>query len=108
MLTNELNLTPQQQQTATTIMTNMISGADQFHANMKAAHEALQTAVKNNDTAGIDSAATTVGNLTAQMIAAHAKADAAIYQTLTPDQQAKFLQLETEHARGMMDHMHHP
>ena len=49
---------------------------------------------KNNDNAGISQAATAIGDLTAQMITAHAKADAAFYQILTADQKSKFNQLE--------------
>jgi Spy/CpxP family protein refolding chaperone len=66
---------------------------------MKTAHEALDAAVKSNDSAGITQAATNIGNLMAQMVAAHAKASAAFYQILTPDQQAKFNQLE-DHGPG--------
>jgi Spy/CpxP family protein refolding chaperone len=95
-LTTVLSLTPAQQQQATTIFTNAMSGGQSFHADMKTAHQNLEAAIKNNDPNGITQAANTIGNLTAQMIAAHAKAQAAFYQILTPDQQSKLSQLESE------------
>ena len=95
-LTTLLSLTPAQQQQATTIFTNTVNGEASLHNDMKTAHENLQTAIQNNDQNGIAAAATTIGNLTSQMIAAHAKAQAAFYQILTPDQQTKFSQLESE------------
>jgi Spy/CpxP family protein refolding chaperone len=64
---------------------------------MKTAHEALATAVTTNNADGISQAANTVGNLTAQMTAVEAKADAALYLILSPDQQAKFGQIESKH-----------
>lgn len=96
-LTTLLSLTPAQQQQATTIFTNAMNGAPSFHSDMKTAHQNLQTAIKNNDQNGITQAATTIGNLTSQMVASHAKAQAAFYQILTPDQQTKLNQLESEH-----------
>ncbi len=101
-LTTLLSLTATQQQQATTIFTNAMSGAASIHSDMKTAHQNLQTAIKNNDQNGITQAATTIGNLTAQMIGAHGKAQAAFNQILTPDQQTKFSQLESEgHGMGM-------
>lgn len=99
-LTTLLSLTPAQQQQATTIFTNAMSGGASFHTDMKTAHQNLQTAIKNNDQNGITQAATNIGNLTSQMIASHAKAQAAFYQILTPDQQTKMNELESEH-KGM-------
>jgi Spy/CpxP family protein refolding chaperone len=104
-LTTVLNLNATQQQQATTIFTNAETSPSGIHGSMRAAHQALQTAVKNNDTNGISQAANTIGNLTAQVVAAHATASAAFYQILTPDQQAKMTQLEKNgpgpHAMGM-------
>jgi Spy/CpxP family protein refolding chaperone len=99
-LTNALALTPAQQQQATTIFTNNMTGAASIHNDMKTAHQNLQTAINNNDENGISQAATTIGNLTAQMIASHAKAQAAFRQILTPEQQTKLSQMESEH-RGL-------
>lgn len=102
-LTNQLGLTPQQQEQATTIFTNAANSQASMHSSMKTAHESLQTAIKNNDQNAISQAATNLGNLTAQGISNHAKAEAAFYQVLNPDQQAKWDQLRTKwggHERG--------
>jgi len=92
-LTKMLSLTPEQQQQATTIFTNAATGAAGIHDSMKTAHQNLQTAIKNNDQNGITQASTTIGSLTSQMIAAEAKAHAAFYQILNPDQQSKMDQM---------------
>ena len=98
-LTTVLSLTSAQQQQALTIFSNAASSEFGTHDSMKTAHETLAAAVKNNDGAGITQAATTIGNLMAQSVATHAKASAAFYQLLTPDQQTKFNQLE-DHGPG--------
>ena len=102
-LTTMLNLTQAQQTQATTIFTNAAQSQSTTMQNMKTAHDALQTAIKNNDSAAIDQAANTIGSLTTQMTAAHARAEAAFLQTLNGDQQNKFLQLGP-HGRGMRGH----
>jgi Spy/CpxP family protein refolding chaperone len=99
-LTTLLSLTTSQQQQATTIFTNAASTAQSLHSSMKSAHQALNTAVTSNDAATIESTATTIGNLTAQLTVAQAKADAAFYQILTPEQQTKFAQLESQGHAG--------
>ena len=93
-LTTILSLSSAQQQQALTIFTNAGNSETSWHETMKAAHDALDTAVKNNDSAGISQAATSIGDLTAQMITAHSKADAAFYQILTADQKTKYSELE--------------
>jgi Spy/CpxP family protein refolding chaperone len=97
-LTTVLSLTSAQQQQALTIFTNAANSESGVHESMKSAHETLNAAVKDNDGAGITQAATNIGNLMAQIVAAHAKANAAFYQLLTPDQQTKFNQLEDHDA----------
>jgi Spy/CpxP family protein refolding chaperone len=97
MLTKMLGLTTEQQQNATTIFTNAHGNEANFHDSMKNAHDSLNTAVKSNDANAITQAAATIGNLTAQMVAQHAKAEAAFYQILTPDQQAKFNEFASSH-----------
>jgi len=99
-LAEKLGLSPAQQQQATTIFTNAATNEKPSHDQMKAAHESLQSAVTKNDSAAIDQAANSIANLMAQSISAHAKAEAAFYQTLTPDQQAKYSQLR-HHGPGM-------
>ena len=58
-----------------------------------AAQTALQTAIKSNDLTGIMTQATQIGSLTTQQVEDRAKADAAFYAILTPDQQTKYNQL---------------
>jgi len=88
-LTRFLTLTTSQQQQALSIFTASATSEAALRDSMKTARESLNTAVKVNDVAGIDRAATTIGGLTAQQTSVASKADAAFYQILTPDQQAK-------------------
>ena len=99
-LTKQLSLTPQQQQQATTIFGDIASNAKATHEQMRTAHDNLKAAIQKNDTAGIEQAANTIGSLNTQMILAHAKAQAAFYQTLTPEQQAKMNDLESHRGMG--------
>jgi Spy/CpxP family protein refolding chaperone len=99
-LTDKLELSPSQQQQATNIFTNEMSAAKSLHDQMKTAHQSLQAAVKTNDSAGIEQASGTISSLTAQMITARAKADAAFYQLLSPDQQSKYTEMHN-HEPGM-------
>jgi Spy/CpxP family protein refolding chaperone len=95
-LTAVLSLTTAQQQQATTIFTDAATAALTVRSNLKAAHQSLSSAVKNNDTSSIDQVSTTIGNLMAQLVSTEAKANAAFYQILTPDQQAKFNQIQSQ------------
>ncbi len=95
-LTTLLGLTASQQQQATTIFTNADSAETSVRSSMRTARQSLTTAVRNNDSATIDQVSTTIGNLTAQSTAIQAKADAAFYQILTPDQQTKQAQFESQ------------
>ncbi len=104
-LTKELSLTPQQQQQATTLLTQVVNNGKTIHEQMRTAHENLQTAIKNNDAASIEQISSTIGNLTAQQTSAHAKAMATFYQTLTPEQQSKFSEI-VHHGMGMHEHGH--
>ena len=102
-LTKQLSLTPQQQQQASTIFSEAATNAKATHGQMRAAHDSLKAAIQKNDAAGIEQAANTIGNLTTQMISSHAKAQAAFYQILTPDQQTKMNEMESRHhGMGMM------
>ena len=105
-LTKQLSLSPQQQQQATTIFSQVSNNAKTTHDQMRTAHDSLKAAIQKNDTAGIEQAANTIGNLTAQMTVAHAKAQAAFYQTLTPEQKTKMEELESHRGRGMRGHGH--
>ena len=99
-LTTVLSLTSTQQTQATAIFTSAATTSQANHASMKAAHDSLKTATEANDGAAIEAAATTIGNLTAQDIASHAKAQASFFQILTPEQQTKFKTLESQHHGG--------
>ncbi len=88
-LTSLLTLTSAQQAQATTIYTNEQTAAATIMTSLQTAHTALQTAVQKNDLAGINTQATQIGNLTTQQTENQAKADAAFFQILTPDQQTK-------------------
>jgi Spy/CpxP family protein refolding chaperone len=101
ILTTLLTLTTAQQQQATTIFTNAATAAMPVRTSMKTAHESLQTAVTGNDVAAIDTNATTIGTLTAQLTSIEATAKAAFYQILTPAQQTKFTQFEAQGHGGM-------
>lgn len=103
-LTKQLSLTTQQQQQASTIFSEAANNAKANHDQMRTAHDSLKAAIQKNDSAGIEQAANTIGTLTTQMITAHAKAQAAFYQTLTPDQQTKMNELESHHGMGMHRH----
>jgi Spy/CpxP family protein refolding chaperone len=100
-LTKQLSLTPQQQQQATSIFGEAGNNAKATRDQMRTAHDSLKAAIQKNDSAGIEQAANTIGSLNTQMILAHAKARAAFYQILTPDQQAKMNDMES-HRRGGM------
>jgi Spy/CpxP family protein refolding chaperone len=89
-LTRTLNLTDAQKSQATTIFTNAATAAQSIHTNMQTARQTLRDAVKKNDSAAIDQAAQTIGNLTGQLTSIEGKANAAFYAILTPDQQTKF------------------
>jgi Spy/CpxP family protein refolding chaperone len=103
-LTRQLSLTPQQQQQATSIFSETANNAKGTHDQMRAAHDNLKAAIQKNDPAAIEQAANTIGTLTTQMTVAHAKAQAAFYQILTPDQQAKMNDMESHHGMGMRRH----
>lgn len=107
-LTTLLSLSTAQQQQATTIFSNAASSEDTTHQSMRTAHENLEAAVKSNNVSSIDQIAAEIGSLTTQMVANEAKAQAAFYQILTPDQQSKLSQLGMHghefHGPGMLGH----
>jgi Spy/CpxP family protein refolding chaperone len=95
-MTAELGLTADQQSQAATIFTNSTASQAPVHSSMATARQTLENAIRNNDTNTIEQVATTIGNLTAQLTLAQSKARAAFYQILTPDQQTKLNQLESQ------------
>ena len=99
-LTTVLSLTAAQQTQVTNILTSAATNRPTMHASMKSAHTNLQNAIHSNDAAAMEQAANSIGTLISQAALAHAKTEAAIYQVLTPDQQTKMSQLESEGHRG--------
>lgn len=89
-MNEELKLTKAQQKQITGIYTDAMTANQSVMGNMRTANEALVTAIKSNDSSGMTQAANTLGTLTAQTIVNNAKAEAAVYAALTPDQQAKY------------------
>lgn len=88
-ITSLLALTTAQQAQATTIFTAEQRAAESLHTSMETVHDALEAAVKANNTAGINSAANQLGNLTTQQVVAQATAKAALYAILTAEQKTK-------------------
>jgi Spy/CpxP family protein refolding chaperone len=101
-LTTLLNLTSAQQQRATTLYTNTATAEQSILQRDRSTRESLHAAIKNNDATTIDQISSSIGQSTAQLTSIRAKADAAFYQILTPEQQAKFTELESEHM-GLLD-----
>jgi Spy/CpxP family protein refolding chaperone len=89
-LTTLLDLTPAQQTSLTTLLTTHATNNQSLFSSMRTARQALSTAEKNNDSAGIQSASTQIGNLTAQMTANRATLNAGMAQILTADQMTKY------------------
>ncbi len=85
-----LKLSTSQKTQATAIYMNAQTANQSVMANMRSANEALTAAIKSNDANAITQAANTIGTIMAQMTVNNAKGEAAVYATLTPDQQAKF------------------
>jgi Spy/CpxP family protein refolding chaperone len=96
-LTTLLTLTSAQQQQATTIYTNAAQSEQTVMQGEKETHDSLRAAIKSNDSATIDQVAATMAQSMAQLTSIKAKADAAFYQILTPDQQTKLNDLESQH-----------
>ena len=95
-MTAKLGLTAEQASQATTIFSTAQAAESTARAGMKTAHQALNDAVKSNNTVSIEQLSTTIGNLTAQLTLAQSKARAAFYRILTPEQQTSLQQLESQ------------
>jgi periplasmic protein CpxP/Spy len=93
VMTTVLTLNSAQQSQIKTILTNEQTAESGFRTSMRAAHTSLKTAIQSNDAASIEQISNTIGTITAQSTASHAKTEAAIYQLLTPEQQTKASQL---------------
>ena len=95
-----LNLTEAQKTQAEAILKASHESAKQFAPQLKQTREALQQAVKANNTAEIERLSAEQGRLTGKMVALHSEAFAKIYQNLTPEQRTKADQMK-DHFRGM-------
>jgi len=96
-LTTLLSLTPAQKQQATTIYTNAAKSEQTVIETQKEIRDNLRSAIKNNDTGGIDQVSNSIAQSTAELTSVRAKADAAFFQILSAEQQAKLSELESEH-----------
>jgi hypothetical protein len=91
-LTKLLTLSTSQASQATTIFTNALTAVTPLETSLHTDWQSLQTAVKSDDTATIDSTSTNIGSLTGQITAIQNKADAAFYAILTSAQQTTLSQ----------------
>lgn len=107
LLTKQLSLDAHQQQQATSIFTEEMNNGKSLHGQLRTAHQTLQAAVQKNDIGAMEQASNTIGTLMGQMTMGHAKAQAALFQTLLPEQQSKLTQMESHHGRGMHGHGWH-
>jgi Spy/CpxP family protein refolding chaperone len=98
--TTLLTLTPAQVEQATTFFTAEATARQNSRTSEHAAHQALETAIKSNDAATIQSTSNTLGQMEGEAMAAHAMARAQFYAILTADQKTKFGELEQEHVMG--------
>ncbi len=89
-LNETLKLNKQQQKQIQGIYMDAQKANQEVMGGMREANQAIAAAVKTNDTSAMSQAANTIGTLTAQMTVNNAKAEAAVYALLTPDQQAKY------------------
>jgi Spy/CpxP family protein refolding chaperone len=92
-----LTLNSSQVEQATSIFTAEATARSGSFASEKAAHQALDAAIKANDKEAIQSTATKLGQMGGEMMASHALAQAQFYALLDTDQKSKFAELEKEH-----------
>jgi Spy/CpxP family protein refolding chaperone len=93
MLANQLSLSDDQKAKAIAIFTNAFTASQSLQQSLQTNRQSLAAAVKNNDTAAIDTLAAAAGNLSGQLTAINSKSDAAFYAILTADQRAKLDQM---------------
>ncbi|MGC2398950.1 MAG: Spy/CpxP family protein refolding chaperone [Acidobacteriaceae bacterium] len=98
--TTLLTLTSAQVEQATSFFTTEATARQNQMASERTAHQALEAAIKANDTATIQSTAGTLGQMQGEMMAAHGLAQAQFYALLSADQKTKFAELEKEHMMG--------
>ncbi|MFB3776651.1 MAG: Spy/CpxP family protein refolding chaperone [Bryobacteraceae bacterium] len=89
-LARMLDLTDAQKSAATAFLTQAQAASESIESNLREARQSLADAIKQNNTTAIDALSVTIGVLTGQLTAIDGKAQAALYATLTADQQAKY------------------
>ena len=89
-LTTLLDLTPGEQASLTDLLTKNATANQSLMSSMRTAQQALRTAEKNNDSAGVQSASTQIGTIKGQMTANRAALNMGIAAALTPDHLAKY------------------
>jgi Spy/CpxP family protein refolding chaperone len=89
-LTTLLDLTPGEQAALTELFTKDATANQPLMSSMRTAEQALRTAEKNNDSAGIQSASTQIGTITGELTALRASLNIGIEASLTPDQLVKY------------------
>ena len=102
--TTLLSLNSAQVEQATTFFSAEATSRGNARATERTAHQALEAAIKANDTATIKSTAATLGQMNGEMMAAHALAEAQFYAILDAGQKSKFAELEHEHMMGGPEH----
>jgi Spy/CpxP family protein refolding chaperone len=90
MLTNALNLTEAQQTKAAALFTEAQTAGETIQKNLQTTRKSITAAVKKNAPATIDELAAKAGILSGQLMAINAKAEAALYATLTSDQKTQY------------------
>ena len=95
-----LTLTADQQTQATTIFTTEATSVAQVIEDEKALHSTLQTAITGNDVAAINQTAISLGQLDGQVTAAHALAQASLYQILKASQKEQLSAEQSAHVHG--------
>jgi hypothetical protein len=91
-LTTLLSLTPGQEAEAARIFATASASHAEVKISLKTARQTLGQAVKDNDGGAISRASGVIGRLASELHSLGANAQAAFYQLLTGDQQAKFNQ----------------
>jgi hypothetical protein len=86
-LTKLLGLSTTQAGQATTYFTEALTAITPLETTLHTDRQSLQTAIKANDAANIETLSTNVGSLNGQVLALQSKADAQFYAILSPGQQ---------------------
>ena len=84
-----LSMTPQQKDQARTTMQNARQSATPIRQELTSTNQALQAAVRSDDTAQIQRLSTTEGQEIGQLLAIRSSAVANVYKTLSPNQKTR-------------------